>query len=475
MHCRLKLLMPLTLFLTLLVSVAGADEPTIEQARTAMHSAVSFFRNKCGVQGGYVFRVSSDLKNREGEEKVGATTAWIQPPGTPAVGDAYLTAHLWTKDPILLEAARETGKALVRGQLLSGGWTEQIEFAPADRKQYAYRVDGHKTAGKLRNLSTFDDDKSQSCLRFLMRLDQYLQGKDREIHEAVVAAQDGFLAAQYPNGAWPQRYSQPVNPQDFPVVKASYPQTWSREFPKQNYASYYTLNDNTQCDLIDTMLLAHDLTGDRRFLNAAIKGGEFLILAQMPDPQPGWAQQYDVEMHPAWARRFEPPAISGGESQQIMRMLIHLAERTGERRFLDPIPKALAYYRTCVLADGRLARFYELRTNRPLFFTKSYVLTYESDDLPTHYGFLVGNGLDRIQRDYDLALARLASGKNTPGRGDPLPPKMSRSLKEQAAEAVSSLDDRGAWVANGWIESKVFIKNLETLAGYVAAGNPDKQ
>ena len=31
---------------------------------------------------------------------------------------------------------------------------------------------------------------------------------------------------------------------------------------------------------------------------------------QMPDPQPGWAQQYDYDMRPMWARKFEPAAIT---------------------------------------------------------------------------------------------------------------------------------------------------------------------
>jgi len=42
--------------------------------------------------------------------------------------------------------------------------------------------------------------------------------------------------------------------------------------------------------------------GEDRYRRTAEKGGEFILLAQMPEPQPAWAQQYDVEMRPAWAR-----------------------------------------------------------------------------------------------------------------------------------------------------------------------------
>src|SRR5690606_15434487 len=100
--------------------------------------------------------------------------------------------------------------------------------------------------------------------------------------------------------------------------------------------------------------------------------GDFIRLAQLPKPQPAWAQQYDADMHPAWARKFEPPAVSGAESQGVLRILMALYRRTGERRFLEPIPRALRYLKASRRDDGRLARFYELGTNRPLYLTTKY-------------------------------------------------------------------------------------------------------
>ena len=51
------------------------------------------------------------------------------------------------------------------------------------------------------------------------------------------------------------------------------------------------------------------------------------------------------------------------------------------------MPPALAYLKKSLLPDGRLARFYELKTNKPLYFTKTYELTYDDSDMPTHYSF----------------------------------------------------------------------------------------
>ena len=68
-------------------------QPTRDQVQTALHRAVTFFRQHAAAGGGYVYQLSADLARREGEGKVGPTTAWIQPPGTPTVGMAYLDAY----------------------------------------------------------------------------------------------------------------------------------------------------------------------------------------------------------------------------------------------------------------------------------------------------------------------------------------------------------------------------------------------
>lgn len=457
-----------------------AQEPSAEEVKSALHKAVGFFRHDvAGDTGGYLWRYSADLSLREGEGEAKATTAWLQPPGTPAVGEAYLNAYLMTNDAMLREAVVETAMALVKGQLKSGGWADRIEFAPEDRKKSAYRSE--QKPGKF-NRTTFDDDKSQSALRFLMKTDQALAFNAPAIHEACIYALDSFIKAQYPNGAWPQQYEEFPIPADYPVTKASYPKDWPREFPNQKYTGYYTLNDGNIARLIETMLLASEIYEEPRYRASAIKAGEFFLLAQMPDPQPGWAQQYSKEMHPMWARKFEPPAITGSESQGVMQTLLILARETGEEKFLEPIPKALAYYKTCILPGGKMARFYELKTNKPLYFTKDYKLTYSSDDMPTHYAFIVSNNLDRIERDYDRLTKTDKSEWRT--KRSVRKPKMSNSLKERVKTILAEMDERGAWVERGElkynpegknvkqiINPRTFSENVQTLAEFVAASH----
>jgi len=480
----------LTLLLSAAVLLAGdtaaaQEQPSSSQAAQALQKAVEFFRGKVSVQGGYLWRYSSDLSLREGETAATASQAWVQPPGTPSVGEAYLDAYHRTRDRYLLDAAVETAQALVTGQLRSGGWDYRIEFDPAKRLQYAYRADGkgsdRDANDKAKNVTTLDDNTTQSALRFLMHVDQELGFKDAKIHQAALYALDSLLKAQYPNGAWPQRFSAPPKAEDFPVLKASYPESWPRTWPNVNYMSFYTLNDNAQADVIDAMFEAADIYKDTRYFDAARKGGDFLILAQMPEPQPAWAQQYNAQMQPAWARKFEPASITGGESQGAIRILMAVYRQTGDKKYLEPIPRALAYLKKAELPNGRIPRFLELKTNRPLYFTTKYELVYTADDLPTHYGFITSSRVDSLQAEYER-LAATDPGKLKPARRDQTP-KLTPELAAAAKEAIDGLDSRGAWVeagrlragdqkaaeVSGVISTQTFNRNVETLSRYLQA------
>ena len=458
-----------------------AAQPPVSQleAATLLKRAVNFYRQNVAIEGGYLWRYSTDLSRREGEGKASPTTAWVQPPGTPSVGNALLNAYRNTADKFYLDAAAEVAQALVRGQLASGGWDYRIEFSPQARQRYTYRVDGEQAGS--RNVTTLDDNTTQSALSFLMRIDRQLERSDKQIHGAVMFALESLLKAQYPNGAWPQRYSEFPQAVKFPVHKAGYPESWPRKHPERDYRNYYTFNDNTIADTIRVMLDAAVIYQQPRFRAAALKAGDFIILAQMPEPQPAWAQQYNNKCQPAWARRFEPPAVTGGESQGVMLTLLDLYRRTGESRFLEPIPPALKYLESSTLANGQLARFYELKTNRPLYFTRQYELVYHDRDLPTHYGFKVGSKLARIRQQYDRLL-KSGADKTASSYSQFNQPQMSKSLALQAAEIIAAMDKRGAWVDEAElryqsdddntthvIQTSTLIHNVEVLSQYIGA------
>jgi hypothetical protein len=314
-------------------------------------------------------------------------------------------------------------------------------------------------------------------VRFLARLDKVLNFQDRDVHDAVKYALDRILTAQYPNGAWFGWWEYPPKPpsaRDFPVKPATYPADWPRKW--EGWPAKYVLNDNVVPDLIRTLLDAWDLYKDKRYLEGAHKAGGFLLLAQMPEPQPAWAQQYDLAMQPCWGRKFEPPAVSGAESQTVLETLMTLYRRTGVKKYLEPVPRALAYLKKSLLPDGRLARFYELKTNQPLYFTKKYELTYKSDDLPTHYGFLWESRLGPIEAAYKRLFQTPPDKLREAEKPD------SRALSKQARAIIDRLDERGAWVEkgalrfhrieppSGVINCKTFADNVKTLSRFLATG-----
>jgi hypothetical protein len=403
------------------------------------------------------------------------------------VGEALLGAYEATGNEKYLAFAKEAAMALVSGQLQSGGWYYSIEFDPAERPRFGYRDNPEFRPSDTRrnrtNITTLDDDTTQAALSFLMRIDKVLAFEDQPIHEAAEFALAALLAAQYPNGGWKQnwdRYPEPKSLDAFPAIAASYPAEWSRKW-LNDWRGVYYLNDDVAGDMLRMMLLAHATYGDDRYLQSARRTGDFLVLAQMPDPQPAWAQQYDAQMQPVWDRKFEPPAVSGQESQFAIRALFDLYNATGDAKYLEPIPRALAYLKASELPGGRLARFYELKTNRPLYFYREgdvYTLTYEADRLPTHYAFIVSSRADRFAAEYEQLQRDGPQQQVSPSS----PSNRSRNrLARQVHEAIAALDARGAWVdegnmrgfgkasPEGVIESQTFIRNVELLSRYLKA------
>jgi hypothetical protein len=476
-----------------------------EEARAALRKAAVFYRTKVATNGGYAYFYTEDLTQRWGEGVGTATQVWVEPPGTPAVGMAYLKAYETTRDRYYLDAARETAHALVYGQLKSGGWSQTIDFDPNGSRANQYR----NGKGKGANHSSLDDNQTQSAIRFLARVDKELGFKDAAIHEANLYALNALLKAQFPNGAFPQGWKEPVA--RHAVKKASYPENWPRIWPKEDYWNYYTLNDGLPETMTDTLLVAHEIYKDSRYLKALARLGDFLILAQMPDPQPAWAQQYNYEMQPTWARKFEPPAISGLESENAIKALMKIYRITGDRKYLQPIPKALAYLKKGRLADGRMARYYELQTNKPLYMNREpgvsgsssapgyYYFTYDDTNLPSHYGWKQNTEVDQLEKQYQVLSKSKSQVKAVPTAADlekqyqilhkgesqseAVPP--AKVLEPQVRQIMQQLDAQGRWVTtyNGerltgqpkfekgfrYIGMDTFNRNVTTLTDYLIA------
>lgn len=478
---------PLQLCLLVLTTAtlsALEPESLLEEAREAISRAGKYWSSKVASHGGYVWEYTTDLTTRRrGESRdLPASTNWVQPPGTPRVGMAFLRAYEATGKKLYLDAAVSAAHCLAWGRLESGGWTYSIEFNPGRNRYRYHHLDPKTTKGyeKLRNTTTFDDDNTQSATRFLMEADRHVD--DPVIDAAVKGALECFLAAQYRKGpwkgAWPQRYPA----------------------PEKGYGRYPTFNDNTMSDCVRTMLLAYRQYAEPRYLESVKQCLEFYLRSQLPEPQAAWAQQYDEKLKPAWARKFEPPAVSGGESSGNMELLLDMYLELGDERYLEAVGRAAAWYRRSRIGGteerGIWARFYEPATNRPLYFTRTYELVYTDDDLPVHYSFQGSYGVNSRIRRYeeirekgrDDFLTRLHAKATTAELA-----RRARKLENKVRQIIKAQDEEGRWVkvvpqreqvrdAEGRVGYEVdestqlhmmysrdFIENMETLAAYIAA------
>jgi PelA/Pel-15E family pectate lyase len=483
-----------TLFALLFTFSLSAQETNKEAALKTLKKAVEFYTQSVSTEGGYLWRYSSDLSVREGENPADAQTVWVQPPGTPSVGLTFLKAYRITGDKFYLDAAHNAGKCLVSGQLQSGGWTYPVYFDAKRRESFKYRSDKEKKSKSAKDISTLDDNTTQAATLFLAELDEALNFSDASIHEAAIYSLEKLCDAQFPNGAFAQCFTSDEKRSDksLQIKKAEYPPEETEPTHEKNYHVFFTFNDNLARDINHTFFAAAEIYAEKnstakkdsklvlneKYAGAAKKLGDFILLSQMPEPQPAWAQQYDFDMRPCWARKFEPASITGGESQGLIDALIELYYFTGDKKYLQPLPSAVAYLERSRRSDGKIARFYELKTNKPLYFTKDYKLTYSDADVPTHYAFVIDlkkwNVEELLSMDEKARQRKLDYFRGV-YRNRNVPKVKANEVKK----VIESIDSRGAWLTSGKliakagetdssgsiIDNAVFIRNVNILLG----------
>ncbi|MGI5818439.1 MAG: pectate lyase [Armatimonadota bacterium] len=460
--------------LTLLVTPCFAlNEALVDDATEAMRTAVTYLVEEVSVGGGYAGSYLADLSDQWGEGHITETMNWVQPPGSPSTGMAFMRAYEATGEQLFLDAAKRNAESLVWGQLACGGWDYNIDFTRAGEERWFYRRnigsdDPALTSG--RNVGTMDDNVTQAATQLLITVDTALEKagqRDEQIHEATLAALDYLLEAQFDHGGWPQR---------FPLSGRA-------------YNDFSTFNDNTIRDCARTMMAAWNAYGDERYRESFMRCGEFIINAQLPEPQASWAQQYDEDLRPGWARRFEPASVCSSESVGVMRLLIELAVFAEDEKFIEPLPAAMDWYERSELPEGGWARFYELKTNRPLYFyAGSYRLTYDDSDTPTHYGFKGGYYRPDIRETYDqikqMGIAAYAAAREERreiSREEQI--RGAEGMEGDVRQVLDSRTENGVWLSRGGygpdvehLNMRTVQQRIGTLADYVgnAKGFPGR-
>lgn len=463
---------------TFLISQGQTEDlPEESQVVAAMTKAARFFHEKLSVQGGYASQWPKDLSEGRTEHGASPTIISIQPPGTTTVGRSLLRAYRATGESLFLEMAKEAANSLVLSQLASGGWPSDFDFDPEKQKRYHLRSDllkGETDPGKKRDYSTLDDNKTQSAMLFLTEL---VNTPGVEVGDTVTSALDfaleKLISVQAPIGAWPQQFSSATDLSDAPVIPVSMPDSYPRKHPKENYVHFYTLNDNNLENVVKLLIRTHQLTGDVAALDSAKRCGSFLLLAQHTGTQRGWSQQYNLEMVPVWARKFEPPSLSSAESLGAIETLFELWVATGETRFIETLPDALEWLEKSQLPDGHWARFYELKTNRPLYCeADTYQLTYDDSNTPTHYAFKISPGLkdkiDRLRKELARPRESIIESRTRPYA----PAEWSRRAKSSRGKVKAAMTDQskeGYWLSKNTIDANLFSKHINAMADYVEA------
>lgn len=472
---------------------------TKQEVLTAMKKATEFFSSKVSIHGGYVWNVSEDFSKHYGEIPARNSQIWVQS-GTPMVGMTYLDAYEATKDKFYLEVAEKAADALIFGQRPTGGWHYMVDFEPKGVQEW-YKNQASKFKWGMEEQrffngnATFDDGNSQNAIRFLLRL--YLISKNEKYKQPILKGLNFILTAQYPNGAFPQRF-----PLHYDFVHDGFP----------DYTSYYTLNDGATVTAIQVLVDAYENLGDKKYLVAAKRAVDFLIAVQGPEDQGAWAEQYHPDtMQPIKARTHEPAGFVVRESEQVIETLEMFYEMTGDRRYLRPIPLCLNWFdrlnKEAIEFKRTPARYYELGTNLPVYvlrtektYTEGYGI-YEWSHTPKGNNQSSSGGWDSsqvrqivnvepIRKEYeriktlDPKIARAEYEKSKSWSGDSPRPDTAN-----VANPIKAMDSRGAWITdcrvlkldakekNGMnsgdfeiikgYSSGVFVRNLSAMTRFV--------
>jgi PelA/Pel-15E family pectate lyase len=273
-------------------------------------------------------------------------------------------------------------------QRASGGWPKNIDMARL------------LTAAELAALamtrtntdSTIDNGATTTQMRFLARI-QSSAPRD-QWRDAVIRGIEYLLSAQYPSGGWPQYWPSP-----------------------KGYSAHITFNDNAMVNVLNLLQDVGAGSGDFGFVDsalreraaAAVKRGVDCILRcqiKVNGRLTVWCAQHDEKtLEPVGARNYEHPSLSGAESVGITRFLMSLDNP--ESRVIDAVEAAVAWFESAKLHGIRIikqadvslpkgydkvvvedpaappvwARFYDLRTGRPIFSGRDGVVKTRLADI----------------------------------------------------------------------------------------------
>lgn len=278
------------------------------------------------------------------------------------------------------DEAKAIADSVVQYQSPQGGWPKSTELSISP-----HSVEDIPAPGRGR-ANSFDNDATTLPMQFLARM-THLNG-NTNYRDAFLKGVDYVLAAQYPNGGWPQFW---------PLRKG--------------YYSHITYNDGAMIRVMELIRKIESGKAPYEFVDAERRekaakamerGIDCLLKTQIRQEGKltAWCAQHDAtSLEPTWARAYEPPSLSGSESVGIVRFLMKIEQPSQE--VIASVEGAVEWLRDVQIkgwrseevknADGRRerllitdpnapplwSRFYELKTNRPLYLDRDSEFRYD--------------------------------------------------------------------------------------------------
>ena len=245
------------------------------------------------------------------------------------------------------------------------------------------------------------------------------------------------------------------------------------------------------------MIEAYQYYDDDEIEKSLRKAARFLMISQLAPPQPGWAQQYNEFLQPAWARTFEPPSVCPSVTIKNIDTLIDLYLVLGNSDYLEPIPDSLRWLHDIRMENGNWARFVEIGTNKALYYDRDRIRVDSVAELhperrngyayETDISSRVEMGEKRYRKAMDLGRKELMA-EERPELSKEKIAKRLNSLSVSVEKILGSQESSGAWMTLGdrfkkkmpegvrWngqyeimdrISSSVFNRNVAVLCEYI--------
>jgi PelA/Pel-15E family pectate lyase len=263
-------------------------------------------------------------------------------------------------------------------------------FAPDNISRYEGVTDFDKPHNIHWNyVGTFDNDATVTELRYLAKVIATVGTKQGASYRtAFLRGIDYILAAQYPNGGWPQ--------------------VW----PLQGgYHDEITYNDDAMINVLSLLCDVFGATNEFAFVPAStrahavasVKRGIDCILATqivVDGHRTAWCQQHDpLTLQPASARNYEMPSEVSSESARIMMFLMQ--QPNPSLQVIAAVRAAAAWFEKTKIPDVAFqraddgsrhlvpspgngpfwARYYQIGTDRPIFGDRDKTIHDNVDEI----------------------------------------------------------------------------------------------